>query len=157
LRLDTSDKVREAIDKLLASPASSKPGARGDVQVSAEWSGGMDLDVALIDAQGKRTSWMGSPSRATLTARDVTSTHGETLELAGLPQGNYVLEVSRAAGRDTGDPARGEVTLRLNGEVKKVPFVLTGARAELGTVRVFFTSHLEPIGGGGGAWNRPVF
>jgi hypothetical protein len=157
LRLDTSDKVRDAVDKLLASPASSKPAVRGDVQISAEWSGGMDLDVALIDAQGKRTSWLGSASRATLTARDVTSTRSETLELAGLPQGNYVLEVSRAAGRDTGDTARGEVTLRLNGEVKKVPFVLTGARAELGTVRVFFTSHLEPIGGGGGWQNRPAF
>ncbi len=56
-----------------------------------------------------------------------------------------MLEITRAAGRDTGDTARGEVTLRLNGETRKVPFTLTGARAEVGTVRVFFTSRLEPL------------
>jgi hypothetical protein len=154
IRLDTTERVRDAIDKLLLAPAATTPTVHGDVQISAEWSGGMDLDVALIDAQGKRTSWLGSSTRATLSARDVTSTRDEALELANLPQGNYVLEISRAAGRDTGDVARGEVTLRLNGEVRKVPFTLTGARAELGTVRVFFTSHLEPIGGG---WRGPVF
>jgi hypothetical protein len=113
--------------------------------MSASWSGGGDLDLALIDAQGRRTSWLGSSTRATVIARDVASPRAETLELVGLPQGNYVLEITRAAGRDSGDTARGEVTLRLNGEVRRVPFTLTGARAELGTIRVFFTSHLEPI------------
>jgi hypothetical protein len=118
--------------------------------VAATWTGGMDLDVALIDVNGKRTSWMGSSTRATVSGRDVTSTRDETLEIANLPQGNYVLEIARAAGRDTGDVARGEVTLRLNGETRRVPFTLTGARTELGTVRVFFTSHLEPVSGGRG-------
>jgi hypothetical protein len=145
LRGDTTDKVREGVDKLLASPAPATAATRGDVQITGEWSGGADLDVALIDAQGKRTSWMGSSTRATVTSRDVGSTRGETLEIAGLPQGNYVLEIARASGRDTGDTVRGELTLRLNGEVRRVPFALTGSRAELGTVRVFFTSRLEPV------------
>ena len=152
LRRDTTDKIRDAVDKLLAGAAPSAQAAHGDVQLTAEWTGGADLDLALIDAQGKRTSWMGSSTKGTVSARDVNSVGRETLELAGLPQGNYVLEIARASGRDTGDTARGEITLRLNGEVRKVPFALNGARAELGTVRVFFTSHLEPVSGGGGGW-----
>ncbi len=154
MRLDTTDKVRESVDKLLASPAPAASAAHGDVQLTAEWAGGADLDLALIDAQGRRTSWLGSPGKATVSARDVTSPRGEALDIAGLPQGNYVLEISRAAGRDTGDVLQGEVTLRLNGETRKVPFTLTAARAELGTVRVFFTSHLEPLNGGGGGWRQ---
>jgi Mg-chelatase subunit ChlD len=144
LRQDTTDKVRDGIDRILAGPAATTRTVHGDVQLTADWSGGVDVDLALIDAQGRRTSWLGT-SKGTLAARDVNSTSNETLEIAGLPQGNYVVEVTRAAGRDTGDTARGQVTLRLNGEVRRVPFVLTGARAELGTVRVFFTSHLEPV------------
>jgi len=152
LRLDVTDKVRDSLDKLAASPAAAPAQVHGDVQIAGTWSTPADLDVALIDAQGKRTSWLGSPTKATLSAHDVTSTRGETLEIAGLPQGNYVVEISRAAGRDAGDTVRGEVALRLNGETRKVPFVLTGARAELGTVRVFFTSHLEPVDTLGGGW-----
>lgn len=146
------------MDKLLASPAPSPvAAAHGDVQITAEWAGGADLNLALIDAQGKRTSWLGSPGRATVSGRDVTSNRDEALGITGLSQGNYVLEIARAAGRDTGDTARGEVTLRLNGETRKVPFTLTGARAELGTVRVFFTSRLEPLDNPAGGWTgRPA-
>ena len=158
LRLDTTDKVRDSLDKLLASPLPAASVAHGDVQLKAEWTtqagGGVDLDLALIDAQGKRTSWLGSASKATVEGHDVTSDRRETLDIAGLPQGNYVLEVARAEGRDTGDTARGEITLRLNGETRKVPFTLTGARAELGTVRVFFTSHLEPVDAPRRAWDN---
>jgi hypothetical protein len=147
IRLDTTDKVRESVDKLLASPASATPAARGDVQITADWRAGTDLDLALIDAQGKRTSWLGSPTKTTVSASDVNGTSHEALQIAGLPQGNYLVEISRTSGRDTGDSVTGTVTLRLNGEVRTVPFTLTGARAELGTVRVFFTSRLEPVGG----------
>ena len=68
-------------------------------------------------------------------------------DLLGLPQGNYVVEISRASGGTdaASSPIRGEVTLRLGGEVRKVPFTLSGARAEVGTVRVSFTARLVPI------------
>ena len=120
---------------------------RGDVQVSAEWTGGADLDLAIIDAQGKRSSWLGGNGKVTTSARDATSPRTETLGLLGLPQGNYVVEISRASGGTdaTSSPIRGEVTLRLGGEVRKVPFTLSGARAEVGTVRVSFTARLVPI------------
>ena len=154
MELDTTDKVREAVTRLLVVPNPAQRPLAGDVQVSAEWSGGADLDVALIDAQGKRTSWMGSPSKATTTARDVTSQRNETLAISALPQGNYVVEISRAggAGADTASSIRGEVTLRLGGDVRKLPFTLAGPRAEVGTVRVFFTSRLVPVDFGFGGW-----
>ncbi len=151
IRLDTTDKVRESVDKLLASPSTAPQGARGDVQLTATWDGGADLDLSLIDAQGKRTSWLGSSTRATVSAVGVNSTSGETLGLAGLPQGNYLLEVARASGRDTGSPAGGTITLRLNGEVRTVNFRLTGRARRVGTLRVFFTSRLEPVDGSGGS------
>jgi hypothetical protein len=158
LRLDTTDKVREAVDKLVASPPPASSALRGDVQITADWTGGADLDVALIDAQGKRTSWLGSPLKATVSARDVSSAAHETLDIVNLPQGNYVVEIARASGRDSGDTIRGELTLRLGNETRKVPFTLTGPRAEVGTVRVFFTSRLVPADGSlGGGWRgRPT-
>jgi ferric-dicitrate binding protein FerR (iron transport regulator)/Mg-chelatase subunit ChlD len=145
LKLDAGDKVREAVDKLLLAPAPAAPVLRGDVQITAEWSGPADIDVALVDALGRRTSWLGSPSKAAATTRDATSLRTETLAISGLTQGSYMIELSRAAGRDTGETIRGEVTVRLGGDVRKVPFTLTGARAEIGTVRVFFTSRLVPV------------
>ena len=157
LELDTTEKVREAVTRLLIAANPTQKPLSGDVQVSAEWSGGADLDVALIDAQGKRTSWLGSAGKATTAARDVTSQRNETLAVSALPQGNYVVEISRAGGgnADTASSIRGEVTLRLGGDVRKIPFTLSGPRAEVGTVRVFFTSRLVPVDfgfGNNGGW-----
>ena len=163
IELDATEKVREAVTRLLVAATPAQKPLSGDVQVSAEWSGGADLDVALIDAQGKRTSWLGSAGKATTTARDVTSQRNETLAVSALPQGNYVVELSRAGGgsADTASSIRGEVTLRLGGEVRRIPFTLSGPRAEVGTVRVFFTSRLVPVdfgfgdngnGNGNGRW-----
>jgi Mg-chelatase subunit ChlD len=147
IRFDAGDKARDAIDRLLLVSPPPQGTVRGDVQVSAEWTGGADLDLAIIDAQGKRSSWLGGNGKVTTSARDATSPRTETLGLVGLPQGNYVVEISRASGGTdaTSSPIRGEVTLRLGGEVRKVPFTLSGARAEVGTVRVSFTARLVPI------------
>ena len=123
--------------------------------MTAEWTGGEDLDIALIDAQGQRTSWLGSPLKNTVvSARDVTSSAREQLAVANLPAGSYVVEVSRAAGGDSGAPVRGDVTLKLGKETRKVAFNLTSARAEVGTVRVFFTSRLVPADQVGVGWKR---
>jgi Vault protein inter-alpha-trypsin domain/von Willebrand factor type A domain/FecR protein len=152
IKLDAGDKIRDTVDKLLLVNPTPKALA-GDVQVSADWTGGADLDIALIDAQGHRISWLGGPGKSTATARDVTSTHAETLGVSGLTQGSYVVEISRASGANDGTPIRGDLTMRLDGDVRKRPFTLTGARVEAGTVRVFFTSHLEPIDFGFGRWH----
>jgi hypothetical protein len=159
IRLDVDGKLRDALDKLLAAPVTAPAATtlRGDIQLTAEWVGGGDLDLALIDEQGKRTSWLGSPAKAvTVTARDVTNPRAEALALVNLPKGSYVVEIARAAGGDAANEVvRGELTMKLAGETRKIPFTLTGPRLELGTMRVFFTSRLVPIEGfgfGGGGW-----
>jgi hypothetical protein len=151
LRLDTNEKVREAIDKLLTTPAPARD-LRGDVQITADWTGGVDLDIALIDAQGKRISWLGSPNKAAVTSRDVTSSRTETIALTNLPAGSYVVEIARASGADQNAFAQGTVTLRLVNETRRVSFSLSGERAEIGTARVFFTSRLVPANSFFGGW-----
>ncbi len=147
MRLDASTPVRTAIDKLLETLpiANTSSVVRGDIQVSAEWSNSVDLDIGLIDAKGRRTSWLGAGGKATVSARDATSTRGETLGLTNALSGSYIIEIARADGTDTNVPVRGELTLKLAGETRKVPFLLTSARAEVGTMRVFFTSRLVPL------------
>ncbi|XXT18322.1 VIT domain-containing protein [Sorangium sp. So ce429] len=155
LRLDVTSAIRAEVDRRLAQPdAAPSTVLSGDVQLSAEWSGGADLDLALIDAQGRRLSWMGSTlGPLGVRSRDATSTRAESLALRGLPKGSYIVEIARASTGDGPSPAaapgapevlRGELTLRLAGETRKVPFTLDGARREVGTVRVFFTSRLVP-------------
>ncbi|AKT36136.1 VIT domain-containing protein [Chondromyces crocatus] len=148
IRADLAPQVREQAERLLTTnPSSPATSLRGDVQLLAEWSGSADVDLALIDEQGRRISWMGSPSpKVTVTAQDVTSVRRESLALLGMPKGSYVIEISRAAGRDaTGELLRGELTLKMPGDTRKIPFTLAGARAELGTLKIFFTSRLVPV------------
>ncbi|WP_438025024.1 VIT domain-containing protein [Sorangium sp. So ce233] len=153
LRLDVTSAIRAEVDRRLAQPDAAPPaGLSGDVQLSAEWSGGADLDLALIDAQGRRLSWMGSTLGSVgVRSRDATSARAESLALRGLPKGSYIVEIARAStGEDAAPSAptgvvRGELTLRLAGETRKIPFTLEGARREIGTVRVFFTSRLVPV------------
>jgi hypothetical protein len=147
IQLDAGDKVRAAVDVILNQAAPTNVVTlKGDVQLSAVWQGNADVDIALIDPQGKRTSWFGSTTRASISSLNPTSTHDESLGLTNLPQGNYVIEVSRSTGGDVGEVVRGDVTIRMpGGESRKVPFTLTGARAEVGTVKVFFTARLVPV------------
>ncbi|WP_437778408.1 FecR domain-containing protein [Sorangium sp. So ce1097] len=156
LRLDVTSAIRAEVDRRLAQRDAAPPaGLQGDVQLSAEWSGGADLDLALIDAQGRRLSWMGSTLGSVgVRSRDATSTRAESLALRNLPRGSYLVEIARASSGDGASPSpssgapdvvRGELTLRLAGETRKVPFTLDGARREVGTVRVFFTSRLVPV------------
>ncbi|WP_437527667.1 VIT domain-containing protein [Sorangium sp. So ce726] len=157
LRLDATSAIRAEIDRRLAQPdAAPAADLPGDVRLSAEWTGGADLDLSVIDAQGRRVSWMGAtlPSVG-VRSRDATSTRTESVALRSLPKGSYIVEIARASaeegasnpGASASGPVRGELTLRLAGETRKVPFTLEGARLELGTVRVFFTSRLVPVDG----------
>ncbi|WP_437674231.1 FecR domain-containing protein [Sorangium sp. So ce131] len=155
LRRDVAGSIQTEVDRQLArqDPAPAVD-LSGDVQLSATWAGGADLDLALIDEQGRRISWMGSTVRSlTVRSRDATSTRAETLALRNLPKGRYTVEIARASAGEGSSPSapagaldapRGELTLRLAGETRRVPFTLAGPRLELGTVRVFFTSRLVP-------------
>jgi len=162
LRRDVDDKTRDALDKLVTSQVAAQPvtTVRGDTQLQADWNGAADLDIALIDSTGKRMSWLGGTnSKVTISALNSTSTRTESLGFLGLGSGSYVIEITRAAGSDpaafNNDVVRGDLTIRMpGGGVRKVPFTLNGARAEVGTVRVFFESKLVPVTSGFGGWNR---
>lgn len=157
LQRDAGDKLQAAIERLL-DRAKAPPALSGDIQLTADWGSGagrgVDVDVALIDAQGRRYSWLGSPTKTSIAARDVASADREALSLSNLPAGEYVVELTRSSIDDVGETVRGELTLKLVGETRKIPFALSGARAEIGTVRVFYTSRLVPLDRGdwGGGW-----
>jgi hypothetical protein len=93
-----------------------------------------------------------------VTAKDAANTSTETLAVSGLNSGTYRVEVVRASTDRGTDPVRGEIAMTLpGGEVRRVPFTVTGPRADVGTLRVFFTSHLEPVNQFGGGWRRSTF
>ena len=168
IRRDVDDKTRDALDKQITVAATPATTVRGDVQLTADWTGAADVDIALIDAQGKRMSWLGGTNgKVTISALNATSTRSESLGFVNLGSGSYVVEISRAAGfgsdRSNGsdrggfnDIVRGDLTIRMpGGGVRKIPFTLNGSRAEIGTVRVFFESKLVPVEGfgfRGGGW-----
>ena len=85
-----------------------------DLRVEATWFGGdQDLDLALIDPDGNRVSWLGAPTKAVISATDVVSTNREALSLRGAKTGEYVIEIVRSS--SAGGPVRGEVTVTVAG------------------------------------------
>jgi hypothetical protein len=140
--------MRTRVERLVKTKKEIK-GLRGEVRLTATWTGGQDLDVALIHPDGHRVSWLGAATKGLITAENVTSTSTEGLALLGSKAGEYVIEITRASGEG---PVSGEVLVRAAGATRKVPFTLTGERAVIGTMRVFWQSRLVPVQGfiGGG-------
>ena len=138
---------RAAVDRGLDKPAPADvTDLRGDVRVEATWDAGEDLDVALVDKNGARISWMGAPGKIQTTARLQSASGSEGLGVVNLGAGSYVVEVSRTrVGSDT--PVRGSVTIRAAGETRVVPFVVTGPRVEVGRVDISYTPRLIPVDG----------
>ncbi len=119
----------------------------GDLRVEATWSGGdQDIDLALIDPDGNRISWLGAPTRSVISATDVVSTSREGLALRGGKPGEYVVEVVR--GTNGGGPVRGEIVITVAGTKKTVPFTLTGTRETVGIAQITVQSRLVPINTG---------
>lgn len=145
--------LRDKIDLAARSAKlNTVPTVAGDLRISATWNQGTDLDFALIDKNGKRLSWLGSTvQNVSVSSKDASSFSGESLGFTNLASGNYTLEVVRAkSSSGTLPPVSGEITLTLpGGEPRKIPFTLNAARGQVGTVRVFFTSRLVPVSGGG--------
>jgi len=162
LRADAPEKIRSDIDRLLAAPVAPPAPMFGDVRLAGTWNGGEDLDISLIDATGKRFSWSGAPGKfVRVSTQDATSSRSEKLAFSNLAAGSYTVEIARTSERST-QPVSGELSMTLpGGEVRRVPFTMTGPRAEVGTVKVFFTSRLVPIdsfsGDGGGGWRGNSF
>jgi Vault protein inter-alpha-trypsin domain/FecR protein/von Willebrand factor type A domain len=146
LRSDVTEaSVRSAVDRELAkTPKEAR--LRGDVRIEATWDDDVDLDVALIGRKGQRYAWLGDP-KGRVSAQDATSTRRETIAVFNAPRGDYVVEVTRADMARSDAPVRGSLKIRAAGTTKVIPFVLSGARTDAGRVRIFYTSHLEPVRG----------
>lgn len=115
---------------------------RGDVRIEATWSGSADLDLSLLDPEGQRVSWLGAPTRARISARDVTSSSQEALALSGAGPGEYLLEVVRSAGAD---PISGELVVHVAGTRRRVAFRTQGTRTSVGVLSIGVKSRLVPL------------
>ena len=129
-------------ERLLAGPAPDLDTLKGDLKVEGTWSGGADVDLALIDPDGRRVSWLGAPTRGVISARSVTSTREEGLALSGAKPGEYVVEVVRGSGTDR---ASGELTITVAGTTRRVSFTLDGPRVSVAIARIEMRSELVPL------------
>lgn len=140
-------RVKKAAEPLIATFDKKKDDLAGDIKLEATWFGGdQDLDLALIDPDGNRISWLGAPTKARISANDVVSTSREGLALSGGKAGEYVVEVVR--GTNGGGPVRGEVVINVAGTRRVVPFTLNGTRETVGIAAVTISSRLVPINTG---------
>ena len=132
---------RDAAEQVALSPISLEA-ARGDLVVTGTWPASVDLDVALIDGEGRRLSWYSSTGRRGRGHSDSGSDAAvERAHFAGLGAGTYALEVSRSDG--SAEPVSGELALALpGGSSETLRFTTRAGRAEVGLVQVWFSSRL---------------
>jgi tetratricopeptide (TPR) repeat protein len=142
LLANAEPKTRAAAETLLKAPAPNERELRGELRAEATWSGGMDLDLTLVHPDGHRVSWLGAPTRSTITARDVTSTGSEGLALNNPQAGEYVIEVVRASGNGR---AIGEVVVTAAGTTRRVPFAIDGTRASIAVASISVRQVLVPV------------
>lgn len=134
--------TRAAAEKLLAGPRPDDQELRGDVRLEARWQGDADLDLALVDPDGHRVSWLGAPTRGIITARSATSEHEEALALTGAKAGNYAIELVRSGGTAA---STGEVTVSIAGTTRRLPFTIDGPRVRVGYARISLHPRLVPL------------
>lgn len=137
------DATRAAADRLLGEPAADPSVLNGDLTLQATWEGGDDLDLSMLEPDGYRVSWLGAPTKAIISARDVASTSRESLALKGSSVGDYVVEITRPRGH-TGT-VRGSLQIHAAGDNRTVPFVLEGGRTRVALIKVSSRSRLVPL------------
>ena len=120
----------------------------GDLVADVTWDrdGRTDLDLAIVAPDGARISWpLAARSRSSRALRsiDPTSTSHESLAWSNGSSGAYTFEVARS-GADT-RPVRGSLTVRVLGQSRTFPFVLTGAHLAVARANVRWESRLVPM------------
>jgi len=135
--------LRAQLATLAAPPG--EPSARGELMLRAVWDGGEDLDLVLVDPQGRRVSWQGGRAGVTVTGpRDLGR---EELGLSRASTGTWLVEVVRAGSAAGGARRTGSVTVSILGQRAVVPFVMEGASARVAQVRVTSEMVLVPMQG----------
>lgn len=137
------EKTARAASTLADAPPVDDSRLVGDLRVEATWSNGADLDLAILHPDGHRVSWLGAPTRELITARDVLELGREGLSLSGAKPGQYAIEIARSGGSN--EVVRGELTLFVAGETRRIPFTLDGQRMTLALAEIKMVPRLIPM------------
>jgi DNA-directed RNA polymerase specialized sigma24 family protein/tetratricopeptide (TPR) repeat protein len=138
--------VMAAVERLSAKERASDK-LSGDLQLFAKWNSdqGVDLDLALIDPDGHRISWLGAPSRSVISALNVVSFREESLALRGGKPGEYIIELTRAnQTTNARGPISGTLEVVVAGQRKTLTFELTQDTDRLGLVTIKQVPKLIP-------------
>jgi hypothetical protein len=142
LRAMAAKEIHSKLDRALEQTPKEDE-LSGEFRVEASWDGtAQDLDLVILHPDGYRVSWLGAPTRAVISARDVLSSSREGLGLRGAKPGSYAIELVRDA-RATGT-VRGEIKLRVGKQAQSLPFSMQGNRLRLATVELTMKSRLVP-------------
>jgi tetratricopeptide (TPR) repeat protein len=139
--------VAQAVERLAVKQRSLDT-LSGDLQLFAKWHAerDVDLDLALIDPDGHRISWLGAPSRSVISALQVVSPHEESLALRGGKPGQYVVEITRVKnGVSEQVPVTGSVEIVVAGQRRTLAFELTRVSDRLGLVTIKQVAKLVPL------------
>jgi hypothetical protein len=144
------DTQRDAVTKALSTIETKRTDrvGFGDIIVTANWTGGADLDLALVDPSGRRASAVSRLKGARVEA--ATARDHETLALSSSDGGSFAVEIVRANPANEAQPTNpvsGNVTIKAFGQTKSVPFTLSGPRAQVGRVDVRWEQELVPLNG----------
>ncbi len=116
----------------------------GDFRVTASWQGSEhDLDVVVLAPEGYRISWLGAPTRAVITAKDVLSLERESLALRGAPPGEYAVELVRSSSPP--GPVRGTLRIQIADAERNLPFTLENERLRVATANLRNQARLIPL------------
>jgi hypothetical protein len=137
----SATKSRAAVERVLAATPSKDNVAFGDIVVDATWDQPADLDLAIVDPSGQRMSWLSRGK--SVRAADCTSQTHETIALSNFNAGTFVIEVVRAGGLE--GTVTGKLRVTSQGQVRLIPFVLHGKRAQPARVDVHYESRLVPM------------
>ena len=140
------DTQRTAVTSFLSTIAQKKleNAGTGDIVVSANWSGGADLDLAIVDPAGRRAAAITRVKNARVEGA-MAHDH-ETLALSSSDGGAFAVEIVRTNPTDTA-PISGTVTFKAFGQTKTIPFTLTSARTQVGRVDARWEQELVALDG----------
>ena len=137
------EKTARQATSLAAAAVTDDTRLLGDLRVEATWFDDADLDLAILHPDGQRVSWLGAPTRELITARDVLARGREGLALNGAKPGEYAIEIVRSGG--SSGTVRGELSVFVAGETRRIPFTLDGQRLTLALAEIKMVPRLVPL------------
>lgn len=137
--------LRARVDAAAMLPAAVPSGARGDIVLDANWDVPADLDLALIDPQGRRISWLGGRNTG-ITVRGARDARSEAIGLGRAAVGDYLVEISRA--ETDGRPVNGRIEVTVLGERRTLAFAFAPGEKTVraGRITVSREEQLVPAG-----------